>query len=69
MSRALSLSLVLSVFVTATSGCAFVDPFKVSDEAMMAKAADEIPLGNELGDWLEKASDKKLVLVNFTGFT
>ncbi len=64
MSKALPLTLTVALFVTATSGCAMVDPFKRSDEAMMAKVADEIPLGNELGDWLEKASDKKIVLVN-----
>lgn len=48
------------------SGCAasHLDPFPVSNAAMMHRAALEIGFDGEIGAWLSRLKDKKVVLVN-----
>ena len=60
----LGFALVTGALASSSLALASPDPFKQSNEAVMAKVALELPLGRELTDWLESADDAKVVLVN-----
>lgn len=64
MSRFSSLAFLPVLTLAALQGCAVVDPFKLSDEAMMAGVAMDVPFGDELGQWLKETVGKNVVVVN-----
>ncbi len=57
-------ALVTGALASSSLALATPDPFKQSNEAVMARVALELPLGRELTEWLESADDAKVVLVN-----
>lgn len=57
-------SILMLLALSAINGCAIVDPFTKSNEAMMAKTVLEAPFGAELTSFLDASANKKIVLMN-----
>jgi len=52
------------VLALAATGCATVNPFEKSDEAMMAQVMDEASMSKDLDSWLRSAGSANVVFVN-----
>ena len=54
----------LGLVVMLATGCATIDPFERSDEAMMSKVMEEARISKDLDSWIKNAGSASVVFIN-----